>query len=459
MNLWPTPDNTLLDCYLRQLPPRNKMTTMTYSGTLRGFQSFVVTHFPDQPLSREVFRAWLQNRDGVWLRRTIFAATRVVDDFLDWLAINGHIEVNPLADLQATYGPKSLPGIVSALLEPNPSKALESLRRLPRFGSHLGRLMRDHLQRMRSLGYRYTAEEQTLLMFDRQLQTRPDAERQSLEFLVCEWAGLARTASSRLVRFQTGRMLTKALSRTDPSVKPMRVDNRLVREMIRERSRPYIYSREEIKLLLATASHWNVHRAPLRPLTLKTMIALAYGAGLRASEVVRLKLGDIKFDEGTIDVRDTKFFKSRRLPLTASLLASLKEYLTARGMTTAPTVGEAPFFWNERRRSGYAVNSVLTLLANVIRKAGLKPKTGRVGPRVHDLRHAFVVHRMTAWYEEGINPQSRLQYLATYLGHKDINATLVYLTVTQELLQHAGDRFRAVGARALEASQGGEPCN
>ena len=91
------------------------------------------------------------------------------------------------------------------------------------------------------------------------------------------------------------------------------------------------------------------------------------------------------------------------------------------------------------------------LLTRVFRRAGIKPEKGKVGPRIHDLRHAFVCHRMLAWYREGINPQPRLPYLATYLGHKDINSTLVYLTITQELMQHANERFRQYGAFAREA--------
>ena len=81
--------------------------------------------------------------------------------------------------------------------------------------------------------------------------------------------------------------------------------------------------------------------------------------------------------------------------------------------------------------------------------------TGRKGPRIHDLRHAFVANRMLAWYREGVNPQSRLPYLAIYLGHKDINSTLVYLTITQELLQQACERFRVRGARILRAATEG----
>jgi integrase len=71
------------------------------------------------------------------------------------------------------------------------------------------------------------------------------------------------------------------------------------------------------------------------------------------------------------------------------------------------------------------------------------------------MRHAFVYHRMLAWYREGINPQSRLPYLATYLGHKNINSTLVYLTITQELKQYASERFRRYGAFTFVAPTGG----
>ena len=92
---------------------------------------------------------------------------------------------------------------------------------------------------------------------------------------------------------------------------------------------------------------------------------------------------------------------------------------------------------------------VTWLLVNVIRRAGLKPLQGRTGPRVHDLRHSMVVNRILQWYQTGINPQDRLPFLATYLGHRDINSTLVYITVTQDLLHLANERFRAVGAPCL----------
>ena len=104
----------------------------------------------------------------------------------------------------------------------------------------------------------------------------------------------------------------------------------------------------------------------------------------------------------------------------------------------------------------HTVRGFISILGS---KGGMKVTSTRResdGARVHDLRHAFVASRMLTWYREGINPQSRLPFLATYLGHKDIHSTLVYLTVTQDLLQQASERFRVRGAQLLRTlAEGG----
>jgi integrase len=186
------------------------------------------------------------------------------------------------------------------------------------------------------------------------------------------------------------------------------------------------------------------------------MVILAACAGLRLGELARLTLGDVHLDEGTIEIRETKFFKSRRLPLAPSVIAALNRYLEARRKAGAPTDASAGLFWHQQRAGRYSRVMIEKLLVRVLRRAGLKPASGagRTGPRVHDLRHAFVVHRMLTWYRAGINPQLRLPFLAAYLGHKDINSTLVYLTVTQELLQQANERFRQHSGRVLQPRGG-----
>jgi integrase/recombinase XerD len=161
--------------------------------------------------------------------------------------------------------------------------------------------------------------------------------------------------------------------------------------------------------------------------------------------------GDLDLSADCIEVGDTKFFKSRRLPLSANAMVALRDYLKARAKAGAPTDSDSPLFWHAK--GGYGYVAAGAHLRRLIRAAGLKKTTGRTGARVHDLRHAFVVHRMTTWYEQGINPQTRLPYLAAYLGHRNIHSTLVYLTITQELLQHANERFRTSEAEVLQVIQ------
>ena len=206
--------------------------------------------------------------------------------------------------------------------------------------------------------------------------------------------------------------------------------------------------------MLDIARSYPSPRAPLRPLSIYTMLLLAYCAGLRRGELARLDLGDVNLEGGTITVRKTKFFKTRILPLPDSAMAELRFYINARRRAGASQDPCSGLFWQEQNNTGYTSQAIAYLLVDVIRRAGLKPPQGRTGPRLHDLRHSMVVNRILDWYRTGINPQDRLPFLATYLGHRDINSTLVYITVTQELLHHANERFRAVGAPCLNL--GGE---
>lgn len=136
-----------------------------------------------------------------------------------------------------------------------------------------------------------------------------------------------------------------------------------------------------------------------------------------------------------------------------SVIAELRAYLDARRQAGAPQDPHSALFWHEGRNARYTKQVIALLLVDVIRRAGLKPPEGRTGPRLHDLRHSMVVHRILEWYRSGINPQDRLPFLATYLGHKDIHSTLIYITVTQDLLHHDSERFRAVGVPCLDLGQ------
>ena len=448
MPTWPDQDETLINQFVKQL--NLVRYSAPYRSLLRQFQRFVVQRSPRPTFSEAVLRAWL----GDELKRSplplVVHHGQLVNRFLDWLAARGAIAANPIAELRRKHECHSSAAVLRALAGAQPTKVLESLRPPPRYGSHLGPIMREHVNRMRTLGLRYRHEGR-FLQFDRFLQQRSGADQEPLTTLIREYAGCASSAAGKVQRIDLGRVIAKELNRSGQAVAPPKRDRMLVQEMLRGRRRPHIYTTEEVRRLLDAARRDPAPRAPLRSPTLYTMLVLAYCAGLRLAEIVGLKLGDLDLKADCIEVRDTKFFKSRRLPLSATAMAALRDYLKARLEAGASTDSDAPLFWHVKGGYGYVTTGAH--LRRLIRVAGLKSSTGRTGPRVHDLRHAFVVHRMTMWYEQGINPQTRLPYLAAYLGHRNIHSTLVYLTITQELLQHASERFRTSEAEVLQVIQ------
>jgi integrase len=457
MNTTPSLESGALQNFVRQLNLKTKDSTRVYRSVLGGFQRFVIQHSPNGVVSRRIIEGWLRDRSTVWPRHMVLHRARMVDRFLDWRVISGSLVNNPLAQLRQDYGRSDSTSIVRALLAGDPASALEALRPPPQFASFLGSAMHDYILLMQAMGYRYATRAATFLRLDRFLQNRPDLASQSLDVLIREWTGDAPTAQHAFECLSTVRILARALRRQAPSVAMPAIDPRLVQQARQAYRRPYIFTDEDVRRLLDTARSLPSPHAPLRPQTVYTMLVLSYCAGLRVGELAHLTVGDIDLGEATIEIRETKFFKSRRLPLAPSVIAALNEYLESRRRAGASTDINAGLFWHQQPVGSYSYVSTCELMRNVIRLAGFKPQPGRIGPRVHDLRHSFVVNRMLAWYHEGINPQSRLPYLATYLGHKDINSTLVYLTITQELLQEACNRFHTFAAEALQDSIGGQP--
>jgi integrase/recombinase XerD len=320
-----TPEN-----YVRELRLRSPVSSQVYLSILNGFQRFVAEQAEDKSVSQTTIRQWLKDRILAWPFHIVTDRARLVDRFLDWRVNNRALANNPFADLRAEYGQRTTTPVVRALVNPNPEAALEALRPLPRFGSFLGPVMREHVGLMHAMGYRYNTQAERLLRLDRFLQGRPELSGHPLTELIREWTNTRSTPQHALDCHQAGRVLSSVLSRIDPTVEKIPSDKRIWR-LAKERYRqPYIFSEQDVLGLLETALSFPSPQSPLRPKTLHMMLVLAYCAGLRIGEVVRLNVGDFNIDDRVIEVHDTKFFKSRRLPLSDSAVAALQSYLTSR---------------------------------------------------------------------------------------------------------------------------------
>ena len=199
---------------------------------------------------------------------------------------------------------------------------------------------------------------------------------------------------------------------------------------------PYIYAREEIRRLLQ-AIEPRRGNSVLEPATIRTMILVYYGAGLRQREAINLTRADVDLNGSILTIRNTKFGKTRLVPVGPQLHRALVEYDRARPRRRP---AEAPFFATKK---GGLINAT-TLEKNfraVCDRAGIRRSDTHEQPRIHDLRHVFAVHRLTSWYQQGADVQRLLHHLSVYLGHVHLQDTQVYLSMTPELLREASQRF------------------
>ena len=268
------------------------------------------------------------------------------------------------------------------------------------------------------------------------VQHAPDA-RDLTRSLVDEWlATLAdRGAVTRRNYFRIARQFCVFRARADPAAF---IPDAISCPRVAARFRPYMYSEQEIRTLLTAAAGLS---GGLRPHTYVTLLLLLYTTGLRIGEAIRLDLGDLDHDQAVLHIRAGKFRKARLIPITASMLARLDTYLEQRRRVGALTRPETPVFWSPRGRR-YSLVGVQHGISRLLRAVCGKRRGHRGhGPRVHDIRHAFAVHRLLRWYRDGVDVQTKLPLLATYLGHCTFLSTQFYLTATPELLAEASRRF------------------
>ena len=205
---------------------------------------------------------------------------------------------------------------------------------------------------------------------------------------------------------------------------------------------PHIYREEEIVELL-TAARQLGPRGSLRPATFETVFGLMASTGLRVSEAIHLQDADVDLKRAMLIVRQTKFAKSRQLPVHPSSVEALARYRRQR-KRHVPTTADTPFFIGSRgRRLGQPLGArQVHRVFNALRDSlDWVNRGAHAAPRLHDLRHTFAVRRLMRWHSEGADVDQRMLALSTYLGHTKISHTYWYLSAVPELMALAGGKF------------------
>jgi integrase/recombinase XerD len=293
-------------------------------------------------------------------------------------------------------------------------------------------LIKQYLGYRKSLGWKDCSESGYLGGFGRFMGADADLADVSIERVQAFLAGAGPITSTWHTKHTTLRSFYRyAVSRGYVAAPPLPI------AVPKRPSRfvPYIYSHEELRRLVQAVD--SVRRRSdccLEPITMRTILVLLYGAGLRIQEALDLDGTDVDLNGARLTIHQSKFSKTRWVPIGPQLRHALALYSRAGEK-------DAPFFTT---RDGARIRKeVVQEYFRILCQSALICRNGGTGqqPRLHDLRHTFAVHRLTSWYQQGVDVQKLLPHLSTYLGHVDIGSTQVYLTMTPELLNEAGNRF------------------
>jgi len=239
---------------------------------------------------------------------------------------------------------------------------------------------------------------------------------------------------TRFNRFCVVKQLCAYLARNDPLGY---VPDPLRGISSRGAHQPYIYSNSQLQALMAAASKLSPENS-LRPHTYCTLLGLLYSTGIRIGEASALNLEHFHSQEQMLYIAQGKFRKARWVPLSESTCRALQHYMRKRLQMT-PRSPDSPLFINQRscRLHHCTVNQTFR---HLLRQCTIHHNK-HTGPRIHDIRHTFAVHRLLSWYRNGDDVNARLPWLSTYMGHVYIHSTQVYLHATPELIEEVNRRF------------------
>lgn len=309
-----------------------------------------------------------------------------------------------------------------------------------RFTGPMGSWINRHLELRRSLGFIYKAAEYNLDEFDQYLnknfpKCKTISREMVLGFLDSKPQNSPKTRSQHISSL---RQFCRFMFQFDIDTY---IPERTLVKHANSEIEPYIFTEEEIKQLIYQTQNMKVNGNKLLPHTYATIIGLLWVTGMRIGEVVRLKVEDLDIIEGIITVQQTKFFKSRIIPLSLSSNQALIRYKKQRAIAGYSEAPDTPLFYNRRGKPCITATTPRTIKELIIR-AGIKTASGKT-PRVHDIRHSFATRWVLDFYRNDKDPTVYLPVLATYMGHANIANTQVYLHPSIELLNLASQQLQS----------------
>lgn len=295
--------------------------------------------------------------------------------------------------------------------------------------------VQEYLKFRRSCGYQLEAPGKELMLFAHYVEQTGHKGSLTTELAV-RWAKLPQNANPRYwaTRYDIVRRFAEYRFLFDPATE---IPPKGFLGPSKRRLSPHIYSDEEIAAFLQAASQLTPTDG-LHPRTYVTLFSLLISTGLRISEVLNLSHKDADLNTGVLTIKETKFRKSRLVPVHPSTLQALRRYSKFRDSSHPGGARSKTFFLSEK---GIPLNYrvVLYVFLKLRHKLGWQEATRK--PRIHDFRHTFVVRRLLKWYEEGANLDQKILALSTYLGHVQVTDTYWYLSAVPELLAIVSDKF------------------
>jgi integrase len=303
----------------------------------------------------------------------------------------------------------------------------------------------NYLNERRQLGFGLRNPGYAVISFARYIDVLNSQEPLTVESMA-DWArqdkGNTGKQSTWARRLKNLRSFCRYLQQFEPRTE---VPDDSIFGRIGQRLAPHIYSEQEVIDLLAAAHKLDSFIPGLRGATYETLFGLIASTGLRISEALHLLDLDVDLKSGMLTIRQTKFAKSRYVPIHPSTLEILKQYRSKRNLYIAVT-DHTPFFISARgRRLGQplSMEQVHRVFISLRNELGWVNRGAHNGPRIHDLRHTFVVRRVLLWQAQGLDVDQHMLTLSTYVGHTNVTNTYWYLTGIPQLMAVAAERFES----------------